>query len=154
MADFEGNERLRIFRGKQEYGRARRKGVWDVAKRRLMRQVPHLLRFKDVVAHHKRKGGINRGLQNVPLERIKGSVGKHYAFTHHFYPTKRVDEDRWSRVYAQVTSSQGLPPVDLYKVGDMYFVVDGNHRVSIARHIGAKTIEAYVTEFRACGNEW
>src|SRR5438045_9127127 len=41
---------------------------------------------------------------------------------------------------------EGFPPIDVYKVGDVYFVIDGNHRVSVARQLGAKTIEAYVTE--------
>jgi hypothetical protein len=55
-------------------------------------------------------------------------------------------QDRWSRVYAHTTSMQGLPPVELYKVDDIYFVRDGNHRVSVSRQMGHKTIEAHVTE--------
>ena len=54
--------------------------------------------------------------------------------------------DRWSRVYAQANSMEGMPPIELYKVDDVYFVRDGNHRVSVARQIGQKSIEAHVTE--------
>src|SRR5690606_11426800 len=54
-------------------------------------------------------------------------------------------EGRWVGVRLAMTGLEGVPPIELYQVGDAYFVKDGNHRVSVARQLGAKTINAYVT---------
>lgn len=87
------------------------------------------------------------GVQEVPLDKIVGSVGRYDDFTREFLPRRDDQEDRWRKVYDLSTSMTGFPPVELYKVGDAYFVRDGNHRVSVARANDAKTIEAYVTEY-------
>jgi hypothetical protein len=87
-----------------------------------------------------------RGLQAIELARIRGSVGRYRDFTSAFLPRRKHLRQRWERVKA-VVSTQGMPPIEVYQVGDAYFVVDGNHRVSIARQEGMKTIEAYVWEF-------
>ncbi len=87
-----------------------------------------------------------RGLQDIELARIRGSVGRYRDFTSAFLPRRNHLRQRWERVKA-VVSTQGMPPIEVYQVGDAYFVVDGNHRVSIARQEGMKTIEAYVWEF-------
>lgn len=147
MVDFEGLDSLRLFRGKQEYGKARFKAFLDVVRSLLLGQPVELLSFNDAIGKLRLTRGMHMGIHDVPLDRIVGSVNKHDKFTRRFFPTKRVDEERWSHVYARVTSTMGVPPVDLYKVGDVYFVADGNHRVSIARQMGNKTIEAYVTQF-------
>ena len=85
----------------------------------------------------------NLGLQIVPLHKIVGSSGRYLEFDLSFQP-RRGRSDRWLSV-AQAKRS-GLPPVVLYKVGDAYFVVDGNHRVAVARANGREGIEALVTE--------
>jgi hypothetical protein len=87
-----------------------------------------------------------RGLQAIELARIRGSVGRYRDFTSAFLPRGSHLRQRWQRVKA-VVFTQGMPPIEVYQVGDAYFVVDGNHRVSIARQEGMKTIEAYVCEF-------
>ncbi len=86
------------------------------------------------------------GIDEVPLDRIRGSVGRYRDFTATFLPRTKGMRERWISVGALV-GARGAPPVDLYRVGDAYFVLDGNHRVSIARQLGAKTIEAHVWEF-------
>lgn len=83
--------------------------------------------------------------QNVPLDKIVGSVGRYRDFTQAFLPRNDSLRERWRRVDAAMNSFAGVPPVELYQVGDLYFVRDGNHRVSVARARGDKTIEAYVT---------
>ena len=90
------------------------------------------------------------GLQNVKLKDIIGSVGRADDFTSDFLPLRDGDIHRWAQVKTAMTSpaSAGVPPVHLYKVGDAYFVLDGNHRVSIAKQMGMDEIEAYVTEFK------
>ncbi len=87
------------------------------------------------------------GVQDVPLDKIVGSVGRYEDFTREFLPRRDDQEDRWRQIYDLSTSMAGFPPVELLKVGDAYFVRDGNHRVSVARANDAKTIEAYVTEY-------
>ncbi|MCY4465798.1 MAG: transcriptional regulator [Chloroflexi bacterium] len=84
------------------------------------------------------------GVRDIPLENIVGSVGRYKDFTATFLPKNSKLKERWSRVYALANSQEGPPPIELYKVGDAYFVRDGNHRVSVARQLGAKTIQAHV----------
>jgi hypothetical protein len=85
-----------------------------------------------------------QGLQDVPLDQIVGSVARYHDFSRAFMPRRDNLRQRWQRA----RKLQGkLPPVDLYKVGDAYFVVDGNHRVSVARQSGARTIQAFVWEY-------
>jgi hypothetical protein len=86
------------------------------------------------------------GLQNVPLNKIVGSVGRYNDFTRTFLPKKSVNPERWSQLDALARGMEGFPPVELYKVGDAYFVLDGNHRVSVAGQLDMDSIEAYVTE--------
>ncbi len=86
------------------------------------------------------------GVHDVPLDHIVGSVGRYQDFTTQFLPKRGNMRERWSRVYALANSMEGPPPIELYKVGDAYFVRDGNHRVSVARELGAKSIQAHVVE--------
>ena len=87
-----------------------------------------------------------RGLQDIELIRIRGSVGRYTDFTSAFLPRREYLRQRWERVY-RVVATQIMPPIEVYQVGDAYFVIDGNHRVSTARQEGMKTIAAYVWEF-------
>ena len=88
-------------------------------------------------------------LEDVPLDAIVGSVGRTVDFTREFLPRTDADKSRWVGVKVAMTGLEGLPPVDLYRIGDAYFVRDGNHRVSVARQLGAKFIQAYVTPVHA-----
>jgi hypothetical protein len=87
-----------------------------------------------------------RQIEMIPLEQIVGSVGRYRDFTRDFRPRGGISGDRWVRVYRAMGSLEGVPPVELYKLGDVYFVSDGNHRVSAARAAGFDKIAAYVTE--------
>jgi hypothetical protein len=89
---------------------------------------------------------ICRGLQEIELDKIRGSVGRYHDFTSAFLPRRDNLRQRWQRVRS-ARATKGLPPIELYKVGQAYFVADGNHRVSIARTEGEETIEAYVCEY-------
>ena len=88
-------------------------------------------------------------LEDVPLDAIVGSVGRTVDFTREFLPRTDSDKARWVGVKVAMTGLEGTPPVDLYRIGDAYFVRDGNHRVSVARQLGAKFIQAYVTPVHA-----
>jgi hypothetical protein len=88
-----------------------------------------------------------RGIWDVPLDQIIGSVDRYHEFTRTFLPRRYKMRDRWARV-DYLAATKGLPPVELYKVGDCYFVIDGHHRISVARHAGARSIEAHVREYQ------
>src|SRR5215472_11125932 len=105
-----------------------------------------LLRFEEVRNRLLLRDERNLGLQEIPLDKIVGSVGRYRDFTRTFLPRTNAIRSRWQRLDALARGSEGFPPIEVYKVGDAYFVIDGNHRVSVARQLGAKTIEAYVTE--------
>jgi hypothetical protein len=94
------------------------------------------------------RGGICLGRRVVRMDRIVGSVGRSGQFDSGFMPVKRSLEGRWKRVDRAFHGGIELQPVVLNKMGDYYFVLDGNHRVSVARYHGAEMIDAEVTEFR------
>jgi hypothetical protein len=83
--------------------------------------------------------------KEVPLEKIVGSVGRYHDFNRAFLPRAQVDPRRWTRV-AGLQRQSRLPPIDLFQVGDVYFVRDGHHRVSVARTLKQRTIRAHVIE--------
>ncbi len=109
-----------------------------------------LLPYAEISSKLRAVSQSNLGLQDVPLKQIVGSVGRTDDFDRNFNPLRDYDQHRWASVKTAMISpmSKGLPPVHLYKIGEMYFVLDGNHRVSIAKEIGTKSIEAYVTEVK------
>ncbi len=90
---------------------------------------------------------VDRGVQAVPLDRIVGSLDRASEFNRAFLPRDEALRDRWEGIEDLAEGPQGFPPIDLYQVGHVYFVVDGHHRVSVARAFGAPTIEAHVVEF-------
>jgi nucleotide-binding universal stress UspA family protein len=107
-----------------------------------------LLSFDEIRQKLKVKGSSDRGLRDIPLDAIVGSVGRYNDFTRDFLPKNDTDEERWARVKAAATGMVGLDPIEVYQIGDAYFVKDGNHRVSVARQLGASHIQAYVTEIQ------
>ena len=107
-----------------------------------------LLSFEEVRRRLELRNERYLGIQDVDLDHIVGSVGRYQDFTRAFFPRQDALKDRWRRISQLVTTGGGLAPVELYKVGQVYFVRDGNHRVSVARQQGAPTIEAYVWEYQ------
>jgi hypothetical protein len=105
-----------------------------------------LVSYDEVIARLRARQQIAKGTQMVPLEQIVGSVGRYRDFTRNFLPRAGVNEERWTRLDAALNTMEGFPPVELFKVGEVYFVKDGNHRVSVARANNSTHIEAYVTE--------
>src|SRR5215216_3461782 len=89
------------------------------------------------------------GLREVPVSKIVGSVGRYRDFDRAFLPSKPDLGTRWRRIDEIMNRAEELPPVSLYKIGDAYFVQDGNHRVSVARQRGIEMIDAEVIELRS-----
>jgi hypothetical protein len=107
-----------------------------------------LLSFDDVRKKLKVKGSFEKGLRDIPLNAIVGSVGRYHDFTKDFLPKQDADETRWARVKMAATGLVGFDPIEVYQIGEVYFVKDGNHRVSVARQLGATHIQAFVTEIQ------
>jgi hypothetical protein len=94
-------------------------------------------------------GGIRLGRRAVRLRDVVGSVGRCSQFDGAFLPISGRARERWERIDRAFRRGEELPPVSLYKIGEEYFVEDGNHRVSVARYHRVEWIDAEVTEFRA-----
>jgi hypothetical protein len=108
---------------------------------------PQNLLVYDEVREKLRLGGpVYRGVEPVPVEKIIGSVDRYRDFDRLFLPTQSHTRERWRRINRAWYQDISLPPVLLYKVGDVYFVVDGNHRVSVARSKGQIFVDAEVRE--------
>lgn len=88
------------------------------------------------------------GVQPIPVENIIGSVDRYREFDRHYLPREPHLDERWIGVRAAQLQSQELPPIQVYKVGELYFVKDGNHRVSVARRQGQVYIDAHVIELQ------
>src|SRR3954469_14323307 len=120
----------------------------DIARR--MRREPDdvglILPFEEVVEALGRTGQHDLGLQVVPLDAVIGSVDRAVDFDRGFRPTTQRLRSRWERIAAAQRRGEAMPPVSLFKVGELYFVRDGHHRVSVAKSQGRDDIDAYVTE--------
>jgi nucleotide-binding universal stress UspA family protein len=133
----------------QDFQSARQRASIQEVLARITGKSNQLLSYEDVAEKLKLRIRTEGGIQHIPLDAIVGSVGRYTDFTRTFLPRRRDDQDRWASVRAAFLDSDvGLPPIDVYKVGDVYFVIDGNHRVSIARQEDARTIEAHVIEVK------
>ncbi len=132
-----------------DFLRARRRQVLARLVQRLRREpddVNLILPFDDVVAALGRTGERRLGLRTIRLDRIVGTVDSTRDFDRRFRPTSNRVRERWERLALAQRRGESIPPIDVYQVGDMYFVADGHHRVSIALATGQQTIDAYVTE--------
>lgn len=132
-----------------DFGRARRRRALSRLAARLRREpddVNLILPFEEVVAALGRRGERKLGLQVVKLDAIVGTVDRSREFDRSFRPTSPRGRSRWERIAAGQRRGEAFPPIDVYRIGDLHFVKDGHHRVSVARALGHDTIDAHVTE--------
>lgn len=105
-----------------------------------------LLSYDEVKEKLRIGGPIYRGVKTVPISQIVGSLNRYHEFDAAFLPKNDENASRWQSVDRAFYQEISLPPVVLYKVGEVYFVVDGHHRVSVAREQSAEFIDAEVRE--------
>jgi hypothetical protein len=132
-----------------DFLRVRRKQVLSQLAAWLRREpddVSEILPFDEVVAALGRTGERRLGLQVVPLESIVGSVDRTRDFDRWFRPSSPRTRERWERLARAHRRGETIPPIDVYRVGELHFVRDGHHRVSVAHALGLRSIDAYVTE--------
>jgi hypothetical protein len=106
-----------------------------------------LKKFEDRQRELNAYNSVYLGVKNVEIENVVGSVQKYMDFDKNFIPKNRIIEARWCNIYLGYMNEKQIPIVQLYKVKDEYYVYDGNHRISVARFLNFKIIEAEVTEF-------
>jgi hypothetical protein len=132
-----------------DFGRARRRQLAARLAGRLRGKPGDLnliLPFDEVVEALGRRGERRLGLRTIELDDVVGTVDRTREFDRSFRPTSRRVRQRWQRIAEATRRGESMPPIDVFKIADMYFVRDGHHRVSVARELGLDVIEAYVTE--------
>jgi hypothetical protein len=131
-----------------DFSRARRRRALARLSARLRRadDVHHILPFEEVARALGRIGERRLGQQLIPLDSIVGTVDRSREFDRDFRPTSPRVRERWQRINLAQRKGQPMPPIDVYRIGELHFVKDGHHRVSVARALGHRDINAYVTE--------
>lgn len=138
--------RVSLTSAAEDFRHARRKAALQTVLSAFTGKSTNLMSFDKVRQQLGMEAVFQLGLQTIPLDAIVGSVGRFEDFTRAFFPKYDSDGERWSRVKSAISHKEEMPPIDVYKIGEVYFVLDGNHRVSIARENGDTHIRAYVTE--------
>jgi uncharacterized ParB-like nuclease family protein len=136
---------LKMFRRARFQGQVRR--VWA----QITGRSASLLSLREVEQSCTLRGRYDVGTECVPLKKIRGSESRGQDFDAEFNPLQARDEDRWVRVAAAWQTQGELPPVQLIRVGDVYFVRDGHHRISVARQRGQDAVDAEVTVWEVDG---
>lgn len=134
------------IQAQSDYQKALSQAFWRKARQWLKRGCNDLLSYHDVFEYLKQQPQTQLGLQQVSVEQIVGSSGRYQDFDLAFNPRRKSSDDRWINVAKAKYRGVELPPILLYKVGEAYFVEDGNHRVSVARVNGEQYIKANVIE--------
>ncbi len=130
----------------EDFDRAMSKGRWRHIISRLSRRSDELLSYDDVRKQYEVKGQHELGVRIVPIDQIVGSMGRCRDFDRAFYPRQTNTGSRWMSIARAFYSQTPLPLVELYKVGDVYFVMDGHHRISVACANGQDFVDAHVIE--------
>jgi hypothetical protein len=132
-----------------DFSRARRGRLLSRLATRVRRQpgdVDVILPFEEVVEALGRVSERSLGLQSIELDSIVGTVDRRKEFDRGFRPTSGRVRPRWERIAQAQRRGESMPPIRVYRIGDLHFVEDGHHRVSVARAQGRRDIDAYVTE--------
>jgi hypothetical protein len=135
-----------------DFARQRRRRAYSKIASRLRFEpddVSMMLPFEEVVAALGRRSERDIGIHEIRLDSIVGTVARrHGEFDRKFRPTSPGVRWRWERIATARRRGQTMPPIDVYRIGELHFVQDGHHRVSVARALGDTHIEAHVREVR------
>ena len=136
---------------KADFQKARFKAFMNRAWGSLSGQRTTLLSYDEIKEKLHIGGPIYRGIKTVRVDQIAGSLNRYHEFDRVFLPASDTLAERWQRVNRAFYQEISLPPVVLYKVGQVYFVVDGHHRVSVAREQGQIEPQAMLEHLIAAG---
>ncbi len=132
-----------------DFYKARNKALFNDLQHFMSPEESKLLSFSDVKNLLKPKNEVYLGMQVVPVDLIAGSEGRYHDFDNHFFPKNIHLKNRWASIDKAILSDVILPPIVLYEIGGLYFVRDGNHRVSVARTQGVENIDAEVVSLKS-----
>ncbi len=134
------------MRAREAFDKARGKAYLGEIFSRLFRKRNELFRLDEVRYMLSPEGMSYMGIQTIPIDKIVGSEGRYSDFDINFLPRKDYNRSRWQNIETANLNDLQLPPILVYRIGDFYFVRDGNHRVSVAKEAGQKFIDAEVVE--------
>ena len=132
-----------------DYARVRRQRVLSSLRGWLRREasdVNVILPFEEVIEALGRAGERHLGLHEISLDSIVGTVDRSRDFDRAFRPISTRTRPRWERIARALRRGEDMPPISVFRIGDLHFVRDGHHRVTVARALGRSSIDAYVTE--------
>jgi len=132
----------------QDFERARFKAFINKILSKIKKDRNELLSFEIVKQYLMPYNQSYKGVQPIPIENIVGSEGRYRDFDKNFLPAQTNTRNRWESIDKAHYKDIELPPIQVYKIGDLYFVKDGNHRVSVAREKGLKYIDAEIIELK------
>jgi hypothetical protein len=135
-----------LYRGARKRGR--RGQLWSTLTRRPCR----LLALSEIHAGCRARARHYAGLRTVSIRHIRGSQSRAHDFDRDFNPLQDHSQGRWLSIAAARRRGKELPPIKLIQIGDIYFVQDGHHRLSVARALGQQAIEAEVTVWEVAGS--
>jgi uncharacterized ParB-like nuclease family protein len=142
---------VETLRAREDFDSARFKAFRRAIRATLTRRSRRLISLDRVLAAAGVEGKSFGGVQEIPLDKVIGSAAadaKAADFDPAFLPANRRLRDRWTRIYTAMVEGDELPPIDVYKLDDYYYVIDGHHRVSVARSLGRDVINARVVEVK------
>lgn len=142
---------METLRAHEDFDSARFKAFRRAIRATLTRRSRRLRSLDRVLEAAGLEGRAFGGVREIPLDKVVGSAvaeAKAADFDPGFLPVNRRLRDRWTRIYTAMVEGDELPPIDVYKLDDNYYVIDGHHRVSVARNLGRDVINARVVEVR------
>ena len=139
------------WNARMDFAHAYRKGFWRSITSWISNKNNELLPFEEVLKHIPMRGQNYIGVRQIETDKVIGSVSRYQDFDRAFLPRQTHTRSRWESIDRAHFKRIILPPIEVYKVGDYYFVKDGNHRVSVAREKGQAYLDAYVTEIHTPG---
>ena len=111
------------------------------------KKVDEVQSFKEKQLHEGAFDARDRGIREVPVDRIVGSVGRYHDFDRTFRLKRHVATERFENIKNAMRNGKNLPPVELCQIKKEYFVLDGNHRISAAKELAWSDIKAHIQEF-------
>ena len=132
-----------------DFNKARNKALFNEIQHFLNPEEATLISFSDMKKLLKPRNEVYKGMQVVPVSLIVGSEGRFKDFDNHFFPKSNFLKSRWEHVDMAHLQDISLPPITLYELGGLYFVRDGNHRVSVAKLQGVENIDAEVVSLQS-----
>ena len=132
-----------------DFAKARNKALFNEIQHFLKPEEAAMISFRDIKELLKPQNQTYIGMQVIPIEKIVGSEGRYKDFDNQFFPKNTFIKERWEHVDEAVIKDIILPPIKVYELGGLYFVRDGNHRVSVAKSKGVEFIDAEVVSLQS-----